>query len=160
MNGEGINIVKKNKMKTKFLPISLVLTLISCNNSEKSTGKNSLSDKDDKFSICSDDCKAKNKKSDLSCKLTTPELQKRKSTVLESLRKQVLETKELNDGYAFKFPGTDKMIDELIEFIKTERECCDFFTFNLSVSGDKTGVWMGISGPEGAKDFIKTELEL
>lgn len=148
-------------MKAKFLILILsVLVLISCNNSGKSTDKNSLSDKNSKFSICSDDCKAKSKSSDLSCKLTSPELQKRKSTVLESLRKQVLEKKELKDGYAFKFQGTDKMIDELIEFIKTERECCDFFTFNLSISGDKSEVWLEIAGAEGAKDFIKAELEL
>jgi hypothetical protein len=111
-------------------------------------------------SSCSDDCKAKSKSTELSCKLTTPELQARKKTVLESLRKQMLEKKELKDGYAFKFPGSDKMVDELIEFIKTERECCDFFTFNLSISGDKTIAWLELTGVEGAKDFIKTELEL
>jgi hypothetical protein len=68
--------------------------------------------------------------------------------------------KELKDGYAFKFPGTDKMLDELTEFIKTERECCDFFTFNLSISGDKSEAWLELTGVEGAKDFISTELGL
>jgi hypothetical protein len=111
-------------------------------------------------SVCSDDCKAKSKTGELSCKLTTPELQARKATVLESLRKQIVEKKELKDGYAFKFAGTDKMVDELIEFIKTERECCDFFTFNLSISGDKSEAWLELTGVDGAKDFIKTELEL
>lgn len=105
-------------------------------------------------------CKAKSKSTDISCKLTTPELQQRKATVLESLRKQVLEKKELTGGYAFKFNGTDAMLDELTEFIKTERACCDFFTFNLSISGDKSEIWLEITGADGAKDFIKTELEL
>src|SRR5690349_6982725 len=71
-----------------------------------------------------------------SCKLTTPELQKRKATVLESLRKQMLEKKELPNGYAFKFSGSDSIIDELTEFVKAERECCDFFKFNIAISGD------------------------
>ena len=65
---------------------------------------------------------------------------------------------ELKDGYAFKFSGTDKMIDELTEFIKTERECCDFFTFNLSISGDKSEAWLELTGASGAKDFISTDL--
>jgi hypothetical protein len=52
------------------------------------------------------------------------------------------------------------MVDELTSFIKTERECCSFFTFNLSVAGDKSAAWLELSGPEGAKDFIKTELGL
>lgn len=96
----------------------------------------------------------------LSCKLTTPELQYRKATSLESLRKQVLEKQESENGYAFKFNGSDKMFDQLIEFIKTERQCCDFFTFNLTVTGDTASIWLEIVGPNGAKEFIKTELEL
>ena len=68
--------------------------------------------------------------------------------------------KELKNGYSYKFAGTDKMVDELAEFIKTERECCDFFTFKLSTGGDKGQAWLEISGPKGSKDFIKTELDL
>jgi len=68
--------------------------------------------------------------------------------------------KELENGYAFKFNGTDNMLDELTEFIKTERECCDFFTFNLSIGGDKKEIWLELTGPKEAKEFIKTEMEL
>ena len=103
---------------------------------------------------------AKNKTRELSCKLSSPELLKRKATVLASLRKQILEKKELKNGYAFRFEGSDKTVDELIEFIKAERQCCDFFTFDLSISGDKSEVWLELTGETGAKDFIKEELEL
>ena len=51
------------------------------------------------------------------------------------------------------------MLDELVEFVKTERECCDFFVFNLSMKGDKSEACLKITGPTGAKDFI-TELQL
>ena len=105
------------------------LTISSCNNSKD----NKMTTDNKTTSVCSDDCKAKNKTGELSCKLTTPEMQKRKETVLASLKSQMTEKKELKYGYVFKFPGTDKMLDELTEFIKTERECCDFFTFNLSI---------------------------
>lgn len=115
---------------------------------------------DDTASVCSAKCEAKNKGSEMSCKLTTPELRKRKETVLASLKKQVLEKKELPDGYAYKFTGTDNMVDALAEFIKTERACCDFFTFNLSISGDQSEAWLEIKGREGVKDFIQSELEL
>src|SRR5262245_33491672 len=66
---------------------------------------------------------------ELSCKLTSPELQRRKATVLASMKKQVLERKELENGFSFKFPGNDRMVDELTEFVKSERQCCDFFFF-------------------------------
>ena len=65
----------------------------------------------------------------------------------------MIDKKELENGYAFKFPGVDKMLDELIEFIKTERECCDFFTFNLSIGSDKSYVWLSLTEKEGAKNL-------
>ncbi len=101
---------------------------------------------------------AKNKSTVLTCKLSTKELQDRKMTVLASLKKQMLERKELPNGYAFKFGGSDKVLNELTDFIKSERECCDFFTFNLSISGDKSEIWLELTGVEGAKDFITKEL--
>lgn len=101
---------------------------------------------------------ARNKVTEVSCKLTSPELRERKKTVIASLSKKIIEKKELKDGYAFKFSGTDTILDELIAFIKTERECCDFFTFGLSVSGDKSEAWLELTGAESAKDFITSEL--
>ena len=96
----------------------------------------------------------------LSCKLSSADLQKRKATVLESLRSQMIERKELEYGYAFKFPGSNEIIDELTEFVKTERECCDFFNFSILINGDKSEAWLEITGPLGTKSFIEDELEL
>lgn len=98
------------------------------------------------------------KKREVSCKLTSPELRKRKEEVITVLRSKILETQELADGYKYKFEATDDMLDQLTAFLKSERACCDFFDFNLALS-DKT-VWLSITGPDGAKDFIKTELEM
>ncbi|MCW3127345.1 MAG: hypothetical protein JWO03_3003 [Bacteroidetes bacterium] len=109
---------------------------------------------------CADPNCESNKSATLACKLTSAEMRERKSTVIASLQKQMLEKKELADGYAFRFAGTDCVVDELTEFIKTERQCCDFFTFNLSVKGDHSAAWLELRGPEGAKEFIKTELGL
>jgi hypothetical protein len=142
-------------MTRNSLLLLTALALLSCQDKSKkmTTDKKSLS-------LVSDKYEPKNKATDPTCKLTTPELQQRKSTVIESLRKQVIQTKDLANGYAFKFTGTDKMVDELTEFIKTERECCDFFTFTLSVKGDKSEIWLEMTGAEGTKDFMKAELEL
>lgn len=106
------------------------------------------------------DCYNSGAKPALACQLTGPELQKRKASVLASLKKQVVDKKELADGYSYKFAGTDSVMEELVNFIKTERMCCDFFEFTLKVAGDASATWLNITGPEGAKDFINTELEL
>ena len=137
-------------MKAKLIILfSLaIVALWSCNQNQKI-----------KIDGCKDP-KCKNTAAPLTCKLTTAEMQERKATVLASLRKQVLEKKELENGYAFKFPGNDKMIDELNDFAKTERHCCDFFTFNIAITGDTTSLWFEITGPKEAKEFIGSELEL
>ena len=93
----------------------------------------------------------------VSCQLTSTELQERKRTVIASLGKQVQEKKELPDGYAYRFLGTDTVLDELISFIKTERQCCGFFDFGLSVHNEGS-VWLELTGPKGAKDFIDAEI--
>ncbi len=99
-------------------------------------------------------------KNQFSCKLTTKELQNRKKTVLLSLKEQLLARKEFKNGFAFVFPDTDKMIDELIEFIKTERTCCDFLIFELLIKGDKCVIELKLTGKEGVKDFITEEIGL
>lgn len=94
----------------------------------------------------------------VSCKLSSPELQKRKETVLAELKKGILEKKELTNGYAFKFNGDDETMDKLVAFIRSERNCCNFFTFNLKVSGDKRFLWMEITGTDEVKKFVTDEM--
>lgn len=95
----------------------------------------------------------------LSCKLTTPELQERKKTVIAELKNLVLEKVETDKGFKYKFDGSDKTLDLLNNFIKTERLCCSFFVFTLTASSDATSSWLELSGPEGTKDFIKHEID-
>jgi hypothetical protein len=94
----------------------------------------------------------------ITCKLTSSELQKRKATVIAELKAAVLSRKELTNGYGYEFAGTDEILDKLNTFIKTERMCCEFFTFQLTVEENKT--LLTITGPEGTKEFIKEEVDL
>ena len=94
----------------------------------------------------------------LVCKLTSPELQEYKATVIKKLKDQVLEKQELHNGFAFKFEGSDEVLTQLTEFIRTERNCCDFFVFDLTVWGDQSEMYLQITGPEGVKEFMNQEL--
>lgn len=94
----------------------------------------------------------------MTCKLTAPELQKRKEEMIYQLKTRVLEKKELADGYAYQFDGSDEMLDLLVAFIKSERLCCDFFEFRLEVGSE--GVWLEMVGEEGVKGFIEGEMEM
>lgn len=94
----------------------------------------------------------------LSCKLSTAAFRERKALVLKSLKARILHKKEMPNGFAYQFEGTDEDLDELMYFIKTERECCNFFVFKLSIAKKDEYVWLEISGPEGVKAFIEEEL--
>jgi hypothetical protein len=96
----------------------------------------------------------------LSCKLTTPELQLRKRTVIARLKTLVLEKAETPTGFRYKFHGSDTTLDLLNDFIKTERLCCDFFVFTLTASNDQQAAWLELSGPDGTKEFIEHEIGL
>lgn len=93
----------------------------------------------------------------LACKLTSPELKKRKDEVISQLKTLVIERIELVDGYSYRFDGTDETIDSVTAFIKSERLCCEFFSFKLVVSSERVA-WLDITGPDGAKQFIVSEL--
>jgi hypothetical protein len=113
---------------------------------------------------CADACCKKSAKASAStaftCKLTSPELRERKATVLASLKKQVVEKKELDNGFAYKFTNSQAILDELNSFVKDEKECCDFLSFEITTSPDKKETWLKISGADGVKDFLTSELEM
>jgi hypothetical protein len=98
-------------------------------------------------------------KEKLTCRLTTPELQERKRTVVAELKKLLLEKTETPTGYKYKFKGSDQVVDKLTDFIKTERMCCPFFDFTLKVAGDESYCWLELSGAESVKEFIDQEVE-
>jgi hypothetical protein len=108
---------------------------------------------------CKGDC-CKKKETTYKCKLTTPELRERKATVIADLKKLIKDKKELKDGYAYKFSDSDEVLTKLNEFIKSEKECCDFLSFNITTGKNKSHVWLEITGEEGVKDFIRTEIEM
>ena len=108
---------------------------------------------------CTEDACCK-KETTFKCKLTTPELRERKATVIGDLKKIMREKKELKDGYAYKFSGSDDVVAKLNEFIKTESECCDFFVFKIDVTKNKSAAWLHITGEKGVTDFLKGELDM
>lgn len=94
----------------------------------------------------------------LTCKLTTTELQERKRTVIAELKTLVNERKEDTNSVSYKFESTDKNIDLISNFIKTERLCCDFFEFTLDVKSASEFMWLKLSGAEGVTEFIREEI--
>lgn len=92
----------------------------------------------------------------LTCKLTTPELQRRRATVIAELKQLLHGKEEIQNGLAFVFSSEDSVLDKLIDFVKSERLCCDFFSFRLDVVNERAT--LAITGPEGTKEFLEHEV--
>ena len=94
----------------------------------------------------------------VACCLTSAELRERAATLFAQFRSAVIGIEELQDGYAFRVPGDGKWISMIAEMIVAERECCLFLTFELVAQPNMGTVIVSVTGPAGAKDFLKTVL--
>jgi hypothetical protein len=92
----------------------------------------------------------------IACSLTTAELRDREATLLAQFRSAVIETEELQEGYAFRLPGDGQWIGLVAELIVAERECCPFLAFEVAALPNMGAVTVRVIGPPGTKDFLKT----
>jgi len=95
------------------------------------------------------------------CTLIGEDLLERKKLLKEQVFSKVSKKKEVQNGYVYYFRNDDLLLDEALEFIKYERECCPFFKFDISMLPFDAGFAIQISGSEEAfemlKDFEKSE---
>ena len=88
----------------------------------------------------------------------TPAQRQQYSQIKTRLRVSVQEVKELPDGYAFRYKPNPSVFMEAAEFVTLESRCCPFFSFTLESRHNGGPVWLRITGPKGAKPFIKEAL--
>lgn len=65
---------------------------------------------------------------------------------------------ELADGYAVRFPARPFLFLRISRWIELERACCPFLTIRLDFERAATAYRVSLTGPEGAKDVLRTEL--
>jgi len=73
------------------------------------------------------------------------------------LYKNVQVIHEAPNGYEFLFPANSETITKLAEFITNERLCCPFLEFDLKISPNDQPISLTLSGPEGAREFLREE---
>lgn len=71
---------------------------------------------------------------------------------------QIQETRELSDGYQFRFANDASVIRGLAEFIVLEKLCCPFLSFAIEIEAETGRVWLRLTGREGVKEFIREEV--
>jgi hypothetical protein len=94
----------------------------------------------------------------ITCKLTDSDFQQRRAGLLKTVAGGVVETKELEDGYAYRFPLDPTWVATLAKLITVERECCPFLRFSLRLEPAGGPIWLELTGPPGTKDFLNSIL--
>jgi hypothetical protein len=69
-----------------------------------------------------------------------------------------LTRKELYNGFTYTFESSDAVLDMINDFVKSERLCCPFFTFQITI--EETVTLLTITGPNDAKAFLTEEIDL
>jgi hypothetical protein len=94
--------------------------------------------------------------SPLACLLTGKELAAR-GEVVRPLMSAHQKLQELEDGYAFQFPGEPEWIQRVVAFISEERECCPFFTFELRYEPNLGPIWLRMRGSPEIKALLRDQ---
>lgn len=68
------------------------------------------------------------------------------------------EMRESGEGFSFHLPADQYNI--VAQFVARERLCCPFLKFVVVVPAERGVIELRISGPVGAKAFIRAELQL
>ena len=94
----------------------------------------------------------------IACRLPEAEQRTRQQALQREVFGGVEECRELADGYALRFPGDAAWTETLAAFIRFERDCCPFFTFELRCEPHGGPLWLQLRGPEGTKAFVASLL--
>jgi DinB superfamily len=91
----------------------------------------------------------------VACNLTDAAFRERETILLARFKAAASTTTELPDGFAFHAPGEKDWITLLAELMVAERECCPFMRFELKAEPNMGRVTLSVTGPPGAKAFLK-----
>ena len=83
----------------------------------------------------------------------------RHQTLAKAVLSDFLEVRELEAGYALRYPNEPASIMTLAEWITLERSCCNFLDFQIHVEPAEGPVWLNVSGGTGVKEFLGQMLE-
>jgi hypothetical protein len=90
----------------------------------------------------------------LACTLTDTDLGERRRTILDSVRRALLDVSPLLNGYAYRFEATSEILSQLARLVDLERQCCAFLTSRIIVEADRQPICLEITGPPEANAVI------
>lgn len=91
---------------------------------------------------------------DAGCSLTETEAQRRRERVTDKLFPFLEAVERPDDGVTFEFEDTEEAVENVMEFVRLEHQCCSFAVFDLELRSDDEPARLTISG-EGSTEMYE-----
>lgn len=91
----------------------------------------------------------------IACRLTAPDLAERLNTIRTGLLARVERIEPIPSGYRLQFANSDDLAADVLDFVRFERQCCPFLTFDLRLPELPLPIHLELTGPANAQDFIQ-----
>ncbi len=97
-----------------------------------------------------------NREIPVACYLTDSELQQRRKDYLDKIAESLIDFEELKNGFSYRFPLKETILQDLAAIIDLERKCCPFLSFKLILEAGNDFVSFQLTGAQGTKEMIKS----
>ncbi len=94
----------------------------------------------------------------IACSLQNKALAARKEKLQQLIFSKAEEVIELEEVLRFTFPSSERFSLQLIKFINAERQCCPFFTFQVTFMPEGGATLLEVGGSRQAKEAVKSLL--
>lgn len=94
------------------------------------------------------------------CTLGPAAVTARRDDLLGTLVRRAEERVDLPNGYRVRFAPAEGVLTTIARVIETERLCCRFLRFQMTVEPDGEAIWLELTGPPGTREFLAGMLDL
>ena len=95
----------------------------------------------------------------IACTLTPEALRTRREGLLMDLVQCAERRDDLDNGLRLEFAPAAETIALIARVIEAERHCCRFLRFAMTVEPDGGPLFLELTGPAGARDFVSALIE-
>jgi len=90
----------------------------------------------------------------IACTLTPEELRRGRDGLLPGIISRAEAHETVDGGFRFRFKSEAGLIPAIAAMMEAERRCCRFVHFQLIAEPDEGPVWLEVTGPLGASEFL------
>ncbi len=94
------------------------------------------------------------------CTLSPDALSARRQGLLSELLQRSAGRELLPDGLRLRFAPSGEILSSIAKAVETERHCCRFLRFTLTVEPDEGQFTLDLTGPHGTREFVAALLEM